>query len=100
MFMLQGAPGSKKQSNVLLSTSEAEYIALSLEIQEDKWIHRLLCKIMTAANEDEPELVFHEDNLSCIKMTKILVNYGCAKHIDINYRQLRDEVKRGEEKLE
>ncbi|KAG3230548.1 hypothetical protein PI124_g24354 [Phytophthora idaei] len=44
-LMLMGAPvswGSKKQSSVSLSTSEAEYIALSLAIQEDKWIHRLL----------------------------------------------------------
>ncbi|KAG2870465.1 hypothetical protein PC115_g25113 [Phytophthora cactorum] len=42
-FMLMGAPvswGSKKQSSVSLSTSEAEYIALSLAIQEGKWIHR------------------------------------------------------------
>ncbi|KAG2857507.1 hypothetical protein PC114_g28481 [Phytophthora cactorum] len=44
-FMLMSAPvswGSKKQSSVSLSTSEAEYIALSLAIQEGKWIHRLL----------------------------------------------------------
>uniref|UniRef100_A0AAV1T0F5 Reverse transcriptase Ty1/copia-type domain-containing protein n=1 Tax=Peronospora matthiolae TaxID=2874970 RepID=A0AAV1T0F5_9STRA len=47
-FMLMGAPvswGSKKQSSVSLSTSEAEYIALSLAIQEGKWVHRLLCEI-------------------------------------------------------
>ena len=29
-------------------------MALSLAIQEGKWIHRLLCEIMTAANEDGP----------------------------------------------
>ena len=47
-FMLFGAPvswGSKKQPIVSLSTSETEYIALSLAIQEGKWIHRLLCEI-------------------------------------------------------
>ncbi|KAG4031202.1 hypothetical protein PC123_g28951 [Phytophthora cactorum] len=52
--MLMGAPvswGSKKQSSVSLSTSEAEYIALSLAIQEGKWIHRLLCEILAATNE-------------------------------------------------
>ena len=103
VFMLQGAPvswGSKKQSSVSLSTSEAEYIALSLAIQEGKWIHRLLCEIMTAANEDEPELKILEDNQSCIKMTKNPVNHGRAKHIDIKYHHIRDEVKRGEVKLE
>ncbi|KAG2760721.1 hypothetical protein Pcac1_g27371 [Phytophthora cactorum] len=66
--------GSKKQSSVSLSTSEAEYIALSLAIQEGKWIHRLLCEILAAANETGPELMIREDNQSCIKMTKNPVN--------------------------
>ena len=57
VFILLGARvswGSKKQPSVSLSTSEAEYIVLSLAIQEGKWIHHLLCEIMTAANEDGP----------------------------------------------
>ena len=37
-----------------------------------------------------------EDNQSCIKMTKNLVNHGCAKHIDIKYHHIRDEVKSGQ----
>ena len=82
------------------STSEAEYIALSLAIQEGKWVHRLLCEILTAANEPGPDLVIAEDNQSCIKMTKNPVNHGRAKHIDIKYHHIRDEVKRGEVKLE
>ncbi|KAG3038871.1 hypothetical protein PC121_g23828 [Phytophthora cactorum] len=101
--MLMGAPvswGSKKQLSVSLSTSEAEYIALSLAIQEGKWIHRLLCEILAAANETGPELMIREDNQSCIKMTKNPVNHGRAKHIDIKYHHIRDEVKRGEVKLQ
>ena len=82
------------------STSEAEYIALSLAIQEGKWVHRLLCEILTAANEPGPDLVIAEDNQSCIKMTKNPVKHGRAKHIDIKYHHIRDEVKRGEVKLE
>uniref|UniRef100_A0AAV1TF83 Integrase catalytic domain-containing protein n=2 Tax=Peronospora matthiolae TaxID=2874970 RepID=A0AAV1TF83_9STRA len=83
-YMLMGAPvswGSKKQSSVSLSTSEAEYIALSLVIQEGKWVHRLLCEILAAANEPGPDLVI-------------------PKHIDIKYHHIRDEVKRGEVQLE
>uniref|UniRef100_A0AAV1TFP7 Polyprotein n=1 Tax=Peronospora matthiolae TaxID=2874970 RepID=A0AAV1TFP7_9STRA len=103
VFMLLGAPvswGSKKHPSVLLSTSEAEYIALSLAVQEGKWIHRLLCEIMAAANEDGPELMIREDNQSCFKTTKNPVNHGRAKHIDIQYHHIRDEVKRGEVQLE
>ncbi|KAG2769260.1 hypothetical protein Pcac1_g19516 [Phytophthora cactorum] len=60
-FMLMSAPvswGSKKQQRVAVavSESEAEYIALSLAIQEGKWIHRLLCEILAAANETGPVL--------------------------------------------
>ncbi|KAG2876312.1 Retrovirus-related Pol polyprotein from transposon TNT 1-94 [Phytophthora cactorum] len=102
-FMLTGAPvswGSKKQSSVSLSTSEAEYIALSLAIQEGKWIHRLLCEILAATNETGPKLKIREDNQSCIKMTKNPVNHGRAKHIDIKYHHIDNEVKLGEVKLE
>uniref|UniRef100_A0AAV1TRE1 Polyprotein n=1 Tax=Peronospora matthiolae TaxID=2874970 RepID=A0AAV1TRE1_9STRA len=91
VVMLLSAPVSwaiKKQSSVSLSTSEAECIALSLAIQEGKWIHRLLCEIMVAANEDGPELIIREDNQSCIKMTKNPVNHGRAKHIDIVAKSL------------
>uniref|UniRef100_A0AAV1U834 Uncharacterized protein n=1 Tax=Peronospora matthiolae TaxID=2874970 RepID=A0AAV1U834_9STRA len=101
--MLLGAPvswGSKKHPSVPLSTSEGEYIELSLAVQEGKWTHRLLCEIMAAANEDGPELMIREDNQSCIKTTKNPVNHGRVKHIDIKYHHIRDEVKRGEVKLE
>uniref|UniRef100_A0AAV1U9M7 Reverse transcriptase Ty1/copia-type domain-containing protein n=1 Tax=Peronospora matthiolae TaxID=2874970 RepID=A0AAV1U9M7_9STRA len=53
-FMLLGVPvswGSKKQPSVSLSMS-----ALSLAIQEGKWIHRLLCEIMMAANDKDRNL--------------------------------------------
>ncbi|KAG6613799.1 Integrase catalytic core protein [Phytophthora cinnamomi] len=99
LFQVAGGPiswGSKKQSSVSLSTSEAEYIALSLAIQEGKWVHKLLCEILVAAGGVTPELKFFEDNQSCIKMTKNPVNHGRAKHIDIKYHHIRDEVKRGE----
>ncbi|CAH0485387.1 unnamed protein product, partial [Peronospora farinosa] len=102
-FLLMSAPiswGSKKQSSVSLSTSEAEYIALSLAIQEGKWVHRLLCEILAASNKPAPGLKILEDNQSCIKMTKNPVNHGRAKHIDIKYHHIRDEVKRGEVKLQ
>ena len=95
-FFLMVAPvswGSKKQSSVSLSTSEAECIALSLAIQGGKWIHHLLCKILAASNKSGSDLVIMECNQSCIKMTKNPINHGRAKHIDIKYHHIRDEVK-------
>ena len=64
-------------------------------------MHRLLREILdAAADKTEPELKIMEDNQSCIKMTKNPVNHGRAKHIDIKYHHIRDEVKRGEVKLQ
>lgn len=84
--------GSRKQSSVSLLTSEAEYIALSLAVQEGKWVLRLLCEILDAAGEPGPEFKILDDNQSCLKMTKNPVNHGRAKHIDIKYHHIRDEV--------
>uniref|UniRef100_A0AAV1UZ30 Uncharacterized protein n=1 Tax=Peronospora matthiolae TaxID=2874970 RepID=A0AAV1UZ30_9STRA len=96
-FILMGAPvswGSIKQSSVSLSTNEAEYIALSLTIQEGKWVHvrDSGCRRVKSG----PELKIMEDNQSCIKMTNNPVNHGRAKHVDIKYHHIRDEVKRGD----
>ena len=102
MFILMSAPiswGSKKQSSVSLSTSEAEYVALSLAVQEGKWIHRLLCEILAASNKSAPNLKILEGNQSCIKMTKNPGIHGRAKHIDIKCHHIRDEVERGEVEL-
>lgn len=41
-----------------------------------------------------------KDNQSCIQMTKKPVNHGRAKYIDIKYHHIRDEVKRGDIKIE
>jgi len=93
--------GSKKQSSVSLSASEAEYIALSLAIQEGKWVHRLLCEISIVNGAASPELVVLEDNQSCIEMIEnSIVNHGRAKHIDIECHHTRDEAKRGEVEVE
>lgn len=103
VFQLVGGPiswGSKKQSSVSLSTSEAEYVALSLAIQEAKWVYRLLCEVLAATGAPLPKLVVFEDNQSCIKMTKNPVNHGRAKHIDIKFHHIRDEVKSGEVEVE
>uniref|UniRef100_A0AAV1TBG1 Polyprotein n=1 Tax=Peronospora matthiolae TaxID=2874970 RepID=A0AAV1TBG1_9STRA len=83
-FMLMGAPvswGSKKQSRRQVGASPA-------------------MRDFGGRNEPGPDLVIREDNQSCIKMTKNPVNHGRAKHIDIKYHHIRDEVKRGEVQLE
>lgn len=55
---------------------------------------------MAAANEEGPELMICQDNQLWIKITKNPVNHGHAKHIDIKYHHIRDEIKRDEVKIE
>ena len=102
LFTLGGGPiswGSKKQSSVALSTSEAEYIALSYAIQEGVWIQGLISEIIPNSDGNKEILHIYEDNQSCIKMTKNPVNHGRAKHIDIKYHHIRDEVAKGNIKI-
>jgi hypothetical protein len=87
--------GSKKQASVALSTCEAEYIALSLAIQEGKWIENLFNELLSSINMEPCKLKIFEDNQSCIKMSKNPVDHGRAKHIDIKYHYIRDEIKQG-----
>ena len=64
-------------------------------------MHRLLREILDAtADESGPELKIMEDNQSSM-VDRILGHLdACNKHIDIKYHHIRDEVKRGEVKLE
>ena len=71
------------------------HLASPSKSQEGKWIHNLLCELLQVVGIAPPDLVIFEDNQSCIKMTKNPVNHGRAKHIDIKYHHIRDEVKRG-----
>ncbi|XP_076358827.1 uncharacterized protein LOC143251272 [Tachypleus tridentatus] len=77
---------SKKQSTVALSTSMAEYIALSLAAQETVWLRRLLQEI--GSEVDDPVRIM-EDNQGTIDMVQNPVGHTRTKHIDIRYHFIR-----------
>ena len=85
LFKFMGAPISwscRKQSCVAISTTEAEYIALSEACQEAVWLIRLLSdfspgsRILTA---------IYEDNQSCLKLLDSNKFSNRTKHIDTKY---------------
>ena len=95
-FKYKGAPiqwASHKQSMVTLSSTEAEYIALSETVQESIWIRRLIQDLNE--NITGPTVIF-EDNQSCIKMLQNEKSSGRTKHIDTKYHYVRDLLKQGE----
>lgn len=88
---------SRKQQTVALSSSEAEYGALSLAVSEGIWLRGIL-EDLKVLPLDESFTIF-EDNHGCISMAK---NVECkrAKHIDVKHHFLRDHVIKGTVKIE
>lgn len=92
IFTLNGAAvswKSKKQACVSLSTAEAEYMALSNAAQEAVWIQRLLEEVDGTTNKP---ITIYEDNQSTIFMSQNPQFHGRAKHIDIKYHFIREQI--------
>ena len=71
---------SKKQSIVALSTCEAEYVATAASACQSVWLSNIMTQI--GFNLDVP-IKIYVDNVSAINL---------AKHINIRYHFLRDQV--------
>lgn len=83
---------SKKEATVALSTTEAEYVALSTATQEAIWLRKLLADV---GNPLEEPIVVSEDNQGDIAMAKNPVGHARTKHIDIRYHFVREGVQHG-----
>jgi hypothetical protein len=102
VFMMSNAAiiwSSQKQSSVALSTTEAEYMAISQAAREALWFQTLLKEISYSESEDQP-ITIHCDNQSCIALTKNPVYHSKAKHIDIRYHFIKENVKNGNIKVD
>ena len=80
--------GSKKQAAIALSSTEAEYYALSLAASEGQF----LLKILNDFNSEVSRFTIFEDNLSTIKIAQS-PDQRRLKHIDIRYHYIKDLVK-------
>jgi hypothetical protein len=96
VFLLAGGAvswRSMKQHSVALSTTEAEYIALSEAVKETIWLRMLLGQI--GHTQTEPTTIY-EDNQGCISLAKDPTQHSRAKHIDIRYHFLREKIGKNE----
>ena len=80
---------SKKQATVALSSCEAEYMALSLAIQEAIYLSMLIKDLLLL---DVHPVKLYVDNQGAISLAKNPVNHARSKHIDIRYNFVRDHV--------
>ncbi|KAH8323020.1 hypothetical protein KR067_004494 [Drosophila pandora] len=87
IYLLAGGPiswRSKKQRIVALSSTEAEYKALSAAFKEAIVMRRLIMEIGCG------------DNHTPIALTKNPVHHSRTKHIDMRYRFVSEFVKEGQ----
>ena len=81
--------GARKQTCVALSSTEAEFIAVSETGQEILWLRKLMNDFMEAANE----INVYEDNQSTIKQLESEKLEKRSKHIDTKFEFVKDMVK-------
>ena len=81
---------SKKQPIIALSSTEAEYIAANLALQEAIWLRSLLSDLGFV--QKQPTSI-NEDNQSAIALCKNPKFHSRTKHFDIKYRFIREKRK-------
>lgn len=84
--------GSKRQQTIALSSTEAEYMAMSSAVQEAIWLKQLAdelgCRTKRAVK-------LFCDNQSAIKLTESDIYRQRSKHIDIRFHYIRNIIKEG-----
>lgn len=98
IFLLQNGAvsrNSKKQPTVALSTTEAEYMAMSSATQEAMWIRSLHGELF---GKKLPYTI-HCDNKGAIHLANTTAHHSRTKHIDIRHHFVRDHVTNGNVKF-
>jgi len=80
---------SKKQKNVVLSSTESEYITITHGAQEALWFLELLAEL----GIEQTTVPLLEDNEASINMCKNPQEYKRTRHIQVRYHFVRDLVK-------
>ena len=80
---------SKGQKTVALSSSEAEYIALSEAAKEIKFVYQILISLNFSV---KLPIIVHVDNLGAIFMSENVSVSTRTKHVDIRYRFVQEFV--------
>jgi transposase InsO family protein len=83
---------TRKQSTVSLSSTEAEYIALSHAVCEAIWIMNIMEDI--GYQQDQPMKIY-EDNQACIRIAEEPREHKRMKHLDVRYNFIREVIQGG-----
>ncbi|GMF46032.1 unnamed protein product [Phytophthora fragariaefolia] len=92
MLMMCGAPvlwRSRFQKTVALSSTEADYMALSDGVKECIWMR---CLLKDVDVDQVGATVIYEDNQGAMALAKNVGYQACTKHIDIRNHFIREKV--------
>ncbi|CAL9007073.1 unnamed protein product, partial [Prunus brigantina] len=95
VFSIAGGPVSWRsilQSTVALSTTEAEYMAVTEAIKEAIWLQGLLDDL--GVQQDHVDV--HCDSQSAIYLAKNQVHHARTKHIDVRFHFVREIIDEGD----
>ena len=81
---------SKKQDNVTLSSTEAEYVAACTCAVRLVWMRRLMQKLGFPQND--PTVIF-DDNTGAIDLAEAPAIGARSKHIDVKYHKIRELIR-------
>lgn len=87
---------SKKQPTVALSTTEAEYMSLSLSMQEGLWLQNLQKELQP----NSPKMHIFCDSQSAIHLASTNSYHSRTKHIDVKHHYIRNIINDGKIILE
>jgi len=80
---------SRRQPTVALSTTEAEYMALTEASKEVKWIRTFLAELGYGSTKST---VVNTDNQGALALAKNPVSHARSKHIDIRHHFIRESI--------
>jgi hypothetical protein len=96
-FQYDGAPVlwiSRKQDCVSLSSTEAEYVALSEAVKECLWIRALLQEMGEFSAMPKATTIY-EDNQGCLKLATTECFEKRTKHINVRFNFVKEQKDRG-----
>jgi hypothetical protein len=96
VFFMAGGPvawGAKYQPTVALSTTEAEYMALTRASQQILWMYFAMSEV--GFPQPKPACLYG-DNAGAIALTKNTKHNAHIKHIDIRHHYIRERVDDGD----
>lgn len=83
---------SKKQTTHALSSTEAEYMAITHALQEGIWLKSLFAALHVPLGLP---ITLYVDNTGAILLSKEPKNHGHSKHIDIQYHFIHKYIENG-----